>query len=130
MVKYEQCSDPCLRDGFWECPVCKNTFYGGGTALHTSDCPRDHAAFGYDGLTYWYTQAEKARWEADLKERGFYACPGDMSPALSRHLLKSAIAGREISQEEVVEITTQYINSIDPAHLPVALKSLEAALAS
>ena len=132
MTQYQQ-QQQDGQSGFWECPECKSTFYGslssGGynTAIHESNCPNGP---GYDRVIYWYTKAEKAAWEAQFQEKGFYAAPGSLPLGLSKHLLASAIQNQEISRERLIQITTQYINQIEPGRLPRALKAIEEMLGS
>jgi hypothetical protein len=52
--------------GFWECPECQNTFFGGGTALHKKSCSRK----GYDSLIYHFG-AEEIRAQKEREAEGY-----------------------------------------------------------
>lgn len=70
-----------LSYGFWECPICKNRFYGGGSVIHRDGCPFE----GYNNCVYYFTkkEVESAKREAEVYENEHITIPlGHISVAI------------------------------------------------
>lgn len=65
-LKYD--SESNLSYGYWHCPQCKATFFGGGPALHERDCP--DAPNKYKNLIYRFTRQEVEQCKAGLPTFG------------------------------------------------------------
>lgn len=55
MIKKQYDPTHTLSYGYWVCPHCKSSFYGGGPALHERGCTEK----GYSGCVYHYGPNEK-----------------------------------------------------------------------
>lgn len=47
-----------LTYGYWTCPTCESSFYGGGVALHNNGCTEE----GYSACVYHFGPEENTRW--------------------------------------------------------------------
>lgn len=111
--------------GYYECPECGSTFYGGGRSIHRPGCTRTD----YVGTTYHYSKDEYDRWLEEVRERG-YCANLPLSPrGLSNHFLLNALNGRDalcsLDLDEVKAITEKYVASVSEEMIPDIMKNLD-----
>lgn len=120
-IEFRLDQDSAGNYGYWNCPECDSTFFGGGDAIHGIDCPRS----GYGGLIYYYTPAELSAWKEKLPKHGYVVHLPFSPDALSDHFLKEAIINGDVSIQEIRSITENYVTSTNPSRLSGIMANLE-----
>ncbi|MGG6267149.1 hypothetical protein ACQ4M3_13355 [Leptolyngbya sp. AN03gr2] len=122
------------QHGYWKCSVCHSSFYGGGSAIHSS---KECTSSGYSSCVYHYGDAEIHRLASGLTRFGLswlHGCFTELAilkahsklenlEALLKQYEQDLFQAKSVEKAAAdIEVTRKFLNQVDLTSPPPTLE--------